>query len=192
MPHINTEPGQHDHTASAYIFKIHPDTELYQKTGSLSPLLLLHMHKKFKKLLQPGGHIELNENPWQAIKHELLEETGYALSQLSIMQPNETVRSLSNKDSILHPIPFVHNTHKVSDEHFHTDIGYLFITQEFPAHTVGEGESTDLRWVTQEELNAFSPQEVNSGVRDIGNAAFELIEAQNDAWYGYPTNDFRV
>lgn len=190
MPHINTEPGQHDHTASAYIFKIHPDGDYFQKTGLLAPLMLLHMHKKFKKLLQPGGHIELNENPWQAIKHELLEETGYDLSQLTVMQPAETVRTLSNEDSILHPIPFVHNTHKVTDEHFHTDIGYLFITQEFPDHEVGEGESTDLRWVSREELNAFSSQEVTSGVKDIGNAAFDAIDNQ-EAWYGHPTGSFR-
>ena len=190
MPHINTAPGQHDHTASAYIFKIHPYDDHFQKTGSLKPLMLLHMHKKLKKLLQPGGHIELNETPWQTMKHELLEETGYDLSQLSIMQPLETVPTLANKDSILHPVPYVYNTHKVTDEHFHTDIGYLFVTQEFPNHEVGEGESTDLRWVTQEELNAFTPDEISSGVKDIGNAAFAAVDNQ-EHWWGRSTDDFQ-
>jgi 8-oxo-dGTP diphosphatase len=73
MAHIHTKPGQHDFTASAFIIRI--DTP--------KPKVLLHMHKKLGVLLQPGGHIELNENPWQAVHHEIEEETGTTSANLS-------------------------------------------------------------------------------------------------------------
>ncbi len=33
--------------------------------------------------MQVGGHIELDETPWQAVEHELREESGYTLAELS-------------------------------------------------------------------------------------------------------------
>jgi 8-oxo-dGTP pyrophosphatase MutT (NUDIX family) len=56
MPHIHTGPGEHDHTASAVIIRNESD----------GPKVLLHLHKKLNRLLQPGGHVELHETPWQA------------------------------------------------------------------------------------------------------------------------------
>lgn len=38
--------------------------------------VLLHFHKKLRSWLQPGGHIEANEAPWDAALREVLEETG--------------------------------------------------------------------------------------------------------------------
>lgn len=61
MPHIHTKPDQHDMTASAYILR--------QENGVWK--CLVHFHKKVEKLMQVGGHIELNETPWQTITHEL-------------------------------------------------------------------------------------------------------------------------
>lgn len=77
MAHIHTEPGQHDHTASGFIVR----------TDTPEPTLILHRHKKTGKYMQFGGHIELDETPWQAVRHELMEESGYDLSDLQILQP---------------------------------------------------------------------------------------------------------
>ena len=74
MPHIHTEPDQHDMTVSAYIVR----------TDSAEPLCLVHMHRKIGKLAQIGGHIELNETPWQSIAHELEEESGYTLENATL------------------------------------------------------------------------------------------------------------
>ncbi|HBJ30605.1 MAG TPA: hypothetical protein DDY93_04455 [Dehalococcoidia bacterium] len=38
--------------------------------------MALHWHKKVKAWLPPGGHIETNEDPVQAVLREVLEETG--------------------------------------------------------------------------------------------------------------------
>ena len=52
MGHIHTDPGQHDLTVSAFIVR--------ESDGR--PLLLVHRHKSLALLLQPGGHVELDEH----------------------------------------------------------------------------------------------------------------------------------
>lgn len=74
MPHIHEGDGQHDLTAGAFIIRFDQD----------EPKGLLHFHRKLHKLLPIGGHVELNESPWQAIAHELDEESGYSMSQLMV------------------------------------------------------------------------------------------------------------
>ena len=37
---------------------------------------LLHWHKKLQLWLPPGGHVDPNEDPVQAVLREVLEETG--------------------------------------------------------------------------------------------------------------------
>ena len=80
MAHVHTQYGEHDQTASAFI--VRTDTE--------QPKLLLHLHKKLGVLLQPGGHVELQENQWQAICHEIQEETG--LSSTTIARISRSLR----------------------------------------------------------------------------------------------------
>ena len=41
-----------------------------------SDSVLLHWHKKVLEWLPPGGHIELNEDPVEAVLREVKEETG--------------------------------------------------------------------------------------------------------------------
>ena len=43
----------------------------------------LHWHAKVKAWLPPGGHIEPNEDPVQAVKREIMEETGLEVEVLS-------------------------------------------------------------------------------------------------------------
>jgi len=130
------------------------------------------MHKKQNKLMNPGGHVELNENPWQAILHELEEETGYAAHQLKIYQPPWAISSLSG--AISHPIPFCVNTHEIGDtDHFHTDMTYIFSTDSYPENQVGEGESSDLRWLTYDEVEQLDDSSTVLTVRDYTLRAFK-------------------
>ena len=45
--------------------------------------ILLHWHNKLDMWLPPGGHIELGEDPEQAIIREVLEETGMAVKVIN-------------------------------------------------------------------------------------------------------------
>ncbi len=177
MPHIHIEPGQHDHTVSAYIVRVDGD----------EPRLLLHRHKKLGVYMQIGGHIELDETPWQAISHELREETGYELDQLEILQPKERLLKLSGVDS--HPLPFNHNTHAVGgSDHFHTDITYAFVATEDSRIDLEEGESSDIKLFTKAELQALSAEEIYENVRELGVFVLEVIL---DAWNRIPATNLR-
>ncbi|MBR61275.1 MAG: hypothetical protein CL904_01250 [Dehalococcoidia bacterium] len=48
--------------------------------------LLLHWHSKVQSWLPPGGHIEANEDPVEALKREVLEETGLAVEVIHMGQ----------------------------------------------------------------------------------------------------------
>jgi 8-oxo-dGTP diphosphatase len=113
MPHINTLI---DYTTSAFI--LHPS----------EPKVLLLKHKKIGKWLQPGGHIELHENPIQALHHELEEETGLKPQEYDIIQPSDSPKpaGASASNTVL-PLPFYMNEHFWDGRgpHKHVDICYL-------------------------------------------------------------------
>lgn len=162
MAHIHTKPGQHDLTAGAYVFRTDFD----------QPKLLMHMHKKLNKWLQFGGHVELDETPWQAVAHELTEESGYELSQLRLLQPPERMRRLSRSN--LHPQPVVVNTHQFNDEHNHTVLEYAFVTDEEPSQAVGEGESQEMQLFTRDELAAIPDDEIFPDSKEICLYMFDV------------------
>jgi 8-oxo-dGTP pyrophosphatase MutT (NUDIX family) len=171
MAHIHTNPGEHDHTASAFIVR----------TDTVEPQLLLHKHKKLGVLLQPGGHIELNENPWQAIRHEIIEETGYQLSQLKILQPKIRMKTLSG--AILHPIPVSPNTHNFDSggNHKHTDEGYAFTANGAPLGQPDDGESVDIHWVSLDELKNLKKEEIFDNVRQVGEFVLSIVLSEWEA-----------
>lgn len=143
MGHIHTKPGQRDFTASAFIIR----------TDSKEPCIMLHMHKKLGKFLQFGGHVELHETPWQTVAHELLEESGYELAQLQVLQPKDRIKNVS--DTRLHPVPITLNTHNFGNgvDHYHTDIGFALVTDQAPKHQPAEGESKKFKLMTANEIS---------------------------------------
>lgn len=161
MPHIHFEPGQHDHTASAFIVRTDKDV----------PRVLLHRHKKVGIIVQPGGHIELTETPWAALTHELAEETGYLPEQLKVLQPATSLKIQHIPGSVVHPIPVVHRTHGFEgmwEGHYHTDSAYALVTSSDPAREPGEGESTEFLWLSYEELANYPDDDIAASAKVIG------------------------
>lgn len=163
MAHIHTEPGQHDHTASAYIIRTDFD----------EPRIMLHWHKKLGRYMQFGGHIELDESPWMALERELLEETGYHLLELKILQPRDTLRKLS--DVALHPTPAVYLTTPffTQKDHIHTEIAFAFSASGPPIAEIAEGESTDIILLTRSKLESLPNSKIFENVREIGLFIFD-------------------
>lgn len=157
MPHIHTENNQHDLTVTAYIVRV--DTP--------EPKVLLHMHRKLHKLLVVGGHVELDENPWQAIAHELAEESGYELNQLQVLQPQSRIKKMTKVAQ--HPYPISMNTHDIPHNHFHTDIQYAFVASGNPSLGIADGESADLRWLTRSELNNLPSDLIFENTKEVYN-----------------------
>ena len=142
MTHIHTGLGEHDHTASAYIVRL----------GGDEPIVTLHRHKLDKLYLHFGGHIEVDENPWQTLIHELREEAGYDINQLKILQPKLRLKKLSNAQ--IHPLPFCYNTHSVKNAkgHYHTDSVFAFTTKKPPKYPIAQDESGDIKLFTRQDI----------------------------------------
>lgn len=142
MPHIHTEPGQHDLTTTAFIIRTDGD----------EPQGLLHMHKKLQLLLPPGGHVELDETPWAAVLHEIEEEAGFTAEQLRVSQPKDRIMKMDGTK--VHPVPLFLQTHEFKKNmgHSHIDIGFLFIVDGEPSQKPSDGESTDLYWLSNSQI----------------------------------------
>lgn len=137
MPHIHNEPGQHDLTVSAFILN---------RQGHI----LVHKHKRLNRYMQPGGHVELHEDPWTALLREIKEETGYTPEQLFLkVPPMAMIDNFVADPKCFHPYPISFNTHPIGDDgHYHTDLGYAFkIFDSKPYTEPAEGESRDILWI---------------------------------------------
>ena len=134
MPHIHE---LNDFTTSAFI--LHPS----------EPKILLLKHRKIGKWLQPGGHIELDENPLQALHHELEEETGLKPTDYKIIaQPDRP--NLSGAVTEL-PIPFYFNQHNYNATHKHIDLCYLAKAKTDVLTDSPDG-ADDIKWLSLEEI----------------------------------------
>lgn len=177
MPHIHDQPGQYDHTITAYIVRTDGD----------EPRVLLHMHRKLHKLLPVGGHIEIDETPWQAAAHEIAEESGYDLDQLTVLQPRERIRELQGV--LLHPQPIVANTHNITGEHAHSDAGYALVAQSEPNGQPDEGESADIRWLTRAELHDLTSDEIWYNTIQTCEFIFDIALPN---WEQVPASEFTL
>jgi 8-oxo-dGTP pyrophosphatase MutT (NUDIX family) len=168
MPHIHTEPGQHDLTTTAFVIRTDGD-KVYG---------LLHKHRKLGLLLPIGGHVELSETPWAAVIHEIKEESGYDIAQLNVLQPKERIRAMDGVK--VHPVPLFLQTHefKKSEDHGHIDIGFLFVTDQMPASMPEEGETAELLWLTNEEIQRRK-DEMPADIAQIFDFGFSVAL---DAW----------
>ena len=100
--------------------------------------VLLHLHRRLGLWLQPGGHIDEGELPWEGARREAVEETG-----LDVRHPDGGPE-LVHVD--VHPGP---------KDHTHLDLRYLLIGPDAdPAPP--PGESQDVRWFGWDDAIAIS------------------------------------
>jgi 8-oxo-dGTP pyrophosphatase MutT (NUDIX family) len=122
------------------------DADPTHVTGSAVVLgprgVLLHRHKRLGIWLQPGGHLEPGETPWDAARREAHEETGLFLR---FSQPcGQTTGP-----------PLLHlDVHDGGRGHTHLDLRYLFDVTGDDCPDPQPGESQEVRWFSWEE--AFS------------------------------------
>ena len=140
---------------------------------------LLHWHPKLDMWLPPGGHVEENEDPVQAVLREVEEETGIVA---------EVVPTGGLEDSLAYPPqvppPMTILIADVDDpvDGFHQHIDFLYVCR--PAAPV-----TDLPegwlWVAEEELASdaplsrpgAAPEPAQEQIRVLGAQAFRAARA---------------
>lgn len=176
MAHLHTRAGQYDFTASAFIVR----------TDGSEPRAVLHMHKKLGRYLQFGGHVEHHEDPWQAVLHEIVEESGYHLDQLKILQPPERMKTAGTVT--LHPVPVSLISHPFEDiDHHHSDIGYAFTASGAPKGKPQAGESTKLIYLNRQQLQDLPDTQIPANVRDT--FLFVMTNCLR-SWESLPLNTF--
>ncbi len=109
--------------------------------------VLLHLHKKLGKWLQPGGHIELDEDPNQAAIREAKEETEFNVALVGSPQLSE----LQNEKSDIVPPKFL-NRHAFNDVHEHVDLTYF---ARIVGGELAPEDGVDMRWLSKEDLETL-------------------------------------
>jgi 8-oxo-dGTP pyrophosphatase MutT (NUDIX family) len=95
--------------------------------------VVLHRHKRLGIWLQPGGHLDPGETPWEAAHREAGEETGLR------------VRHPDGRPRLVHV-----DVHTSAREHLHLDLRYLLEADDADPSPAA-GESQDVAWFTWDE-----------------------------------------
>lgn len=103
---------------------------------------LLIKHRKTGKWLQPGGHIEANEDPEEAALRETFEETGIRVRLIGKRFPRE--------QDFVTPLALQKNV--VEKDHIHIDLVYLAYPLANQKEIINYKETEGLGWFTLDEI----------------------------------------
>ncbi len=116
---------------------------------------LLHWHKRLQQWMPPGGHIEPDEDPVQAVLREIREETGLVCEVIS----TSAALGFSYPEQLPPPYTILIEEIPGPDEpHEHIDLIY-FCRPVAGAEHAPVNDPT-LCWVGERELEANAPLDV--------------------------------
>ena len=116
--------------------------------------VVLLRHKLLGFWLQPGGHLDEGEAPWEAAVRESREETG-----LDVRVP-ERDRRAEGRARLVHV-----DVHPAARGHVHLDLRYLLEADGDPAPP--PGESQQVRWFGWDEAVATADEGLAGALRAL-------------------------
>lgn len=108
--------------------------------------VLLILHKKLNLWLPVGGHIELKEDPEQAVLREIEEECGLKVKILS------SKPKLKRMDTKFLFTPNFLDIHNISKNHKHICFNYFAQTKSDKVK-LNNNEHLDIRWFSKKDLD---------------------------------------
>jgi 8-oxo-dGTP pyrophosphatase MutT (NUDIX family) len=109
--------------------------------------VVLHLHRRLHRWMQPGGHLDPGETPAEAMVRECAEETG-----LVVLHPPDG-------PTLIHV-----DVHPSANGHVHLDLRYLvWAPDEEPVP--GPGESKDVAWFSWEEAISVADEALVGALR---------------------------
>lgn len=142
---------------------------------------LLHWHKRLGQWMPPGGHIEADEDPVQAVLREIREETGIVAEVI----PTAPVMEFDYPGQL--PAPYtilIEDIPGPGEPHKHIDLIYFCRPLDGADHD--QVDDPTLRWVHENELREHGPLEVaGCGVtarvpEDVRALALAAIAAERE------------
>ncbi|HMF86911.1 MAG TPA: NUDIX domain-containing protein, partial [Gemmatimonadaceae bacterium] len=139
-------------------------------------------HKRLEQWMPPGGHIEPDEDPVQAVLREIVEETGLETEVIA----GKEAASFDYPKQL--PVPYtilIEDIPGPDEPHKHIDMIYFCRVVDGSAR--GPVDDPTLRWVEEEELRQNAPLDVaGCGVsvavpEDVRQLALIAIEAGRKA-----------
>ena len=138
--------------------------------------VLILRHKRYTDLwLLPGGHIELNETPIDALYREIAEEVGIHKHDLRLIELKPTLPTGDHSVSL--PLPFDLNVHKTDGDHKHIDLCYVLSSNTDKVHP-GEGESQEWQWMNEFEIEDFAAIPPDTKLKILAGLHFALEQAE--------------
>lgn len=111
-------------------------------------VLLVH-HKELDQWLPVGGHIELDEDPDEALFREIEEETGLTPDDIEIMN-TKPVEQFAGVKFLFTPSGV--DVHPIDEDHYHIALRYIARAKTDKVR-LAEREHHAIAWVREDELD---------------------------------------
>ena len=128
--------------------------------------VLLRFHEKYHVWLAVGGHIELDEDPNQAVLREVKEEVGLDVE----LYDNREFKGNDLKKELIAPISI--NRHRINDTHEHVD--FIYFAKSNSDAVVPEKLTDVWKWCTRADLDQT---EMDSHVAFFARKALQVLGA---------------
>jgi len=120
--------------------------------------VLLIYHRKLKKWLPPGGHIDINELPTDAACREVKEETGLDIEL--IPQENLWVDRWNAKSFIRPYLCLLEEIPAHGDKPAHQHMDLIYLGRPIGGEVQQNHQETDgLRWFSLDEIEQLKPDD---------------------------------
>lgn len=120
--------------------------------------VLLIFHKKLKKWLPCGGHIDPNETPTEAAKREALEETGFHIE--IIKQENVWIEKWNAKSFERPYLCLLEEIPAFGEMPSHQHMDFIYLARPIAGEKILNTKETEgIRWFSEEEIKSLKPDD---------------------------------